>query len=181
MNIKANTLIVGENINATPSSAADGGTGVLQFDTGTISANSVIMADNTSANNANGSQAQCNGTIQVGPNATLLIGAGQVFDLVSAITNGPSTGTLIISNGLVNCLAPLSMGPNNGGTNSGSILFLLGGTLNMGPNSYIGVVTNPITSLTLATGSVLSVSIPSVSYTNICVSNLGIGPARTII
>jgi hypothetical protein len=171
VNIKAGTLIVGENINGQPSSAADGGNGVLQFDTGTISANTVIMADNTSANNG-ANQAQCSGTIQVGPHATLLIGAGQVFDLVSATTNGPSTGNLIISNGLVNCLAPLSMGPNYGGTNNGNILFLLGGTLNMGPNSYIGVLTNPVTSLTLATGSVLSVSIPSVFYTNICVSNL---------
>ena len=171
VNIKAGTLIVGENINGQPSSLADGGTGILQFDTGTISANTVIMADNTSANNGV-NLAGCNGTIQVGPKATLLIGAGQVFDLVSATTNGSSTGTLIISNGLVNCLAPLSMGPNYGGTNNGSILFLLGGTLNMGPNSYIGVLTNPVTSLTLATGTVLSVSIPSVSYTNICVSNL---------
>jgi hypothetical protein len=42
----------------------------------------------------------------------------------------------------------------------------------MGPNSYVGVLTNPVTTLTLATNCVLSVSIPSVSYTNICVSTL---------
>ena len=171
VNIKAGTLIVGYNPGGAPSSAADGGNGVLQFDTGTISANSVIMADNTSANNG-ASQAQCLGTIQVGPNATLLIGAGQVFDLVSATTNGPSTGTLIISNGLVNCQAPLAMGPNHGGTNSGSIVFLGGGTLLMGPNSYIGAFTNPITTINMATGAVVSISLPSTAYTNICANNV---------
>ncbi len=51
--IKAGTLIVGANIGGTPNTTANnGGVGVLQFDTGTISANSVIMADNSSANNA---------------------------------------------------------------------------------------------------------------------------------
>jgi hypothetical protein len=170
VDIKAGTLIVGENVGGAPSSAADGGTGVLQFDTGTVSANSVIMADNTSANNG-ANLAECSGTIDVGANGTLLIGAGQLFDLASETSSGTSTGTLIISNGLVNCQGPIAMGPNVGGTSSGSIVFLTGGTLTMGPNSYVGVVTNPITALTL-TNCTLSVSIPSTSYTNICVNTL---------
>lgn len=170
VDIKAGTLIVGQNNGGAPSSAADGGTGLFQFDTGTVSANSVIMADNTSANNG-ANLAECNGTIDVGANGTLLIGAGQLFDLASATSTGPSTGTLIISNGLVNCQGPIAMGPLVGANSSGSIVFLTGGTLNMGPNSYVGVVTNPVTTLTL-TNCVLSVSIPSVSYTNICVNTL---------
>ena len=39
----------------------------------------------------------------------------------------------------------------------------------MGPNSYIGVISNRISSLTLATNCIFQVSIPSVSYTNVCV------------
>ena len=50
VNIKANLIAVGESIGGQPSSAADDGNGILAFDTGTISANTVIMADNTSAN-----------------------------------------------------------------------------------------------------------------------------------
>jgi hypothetical protein len=45
-------------------------------------------------------------------------------------------------------------------------------TLNMGPGSYIGSVSNPVTTLILDTNSTLSLSIPSESYTNICVSNI---------
>jgi len=169
VDIKAGTLIVGENSGGTPNASGDNGVGLLQFDTGTISANTVIMADNTSGNQP--ALASCTGTIDVGANATLLIGAGQLFDLASETSTGPSTGTLIISNGLVNCQGPIAMGPSVGNACNGSIVFLTGGTLNMGPNSYVGVVTNPITALTL-TNNVLSVSIPSVSYTNICVQTL---------
>lgn len=60
----------------------------------------------------------------------------------------------------------------NVGTLNGTIEFLNGGTLNMGPGSYIGTLASPVTTLTLATNSTLSVSVPSVSYTNICVQNL---------
>ena len=170
VDIKAGTLIVGANTGGTPNSSGDSGVGLLQFDTGTVSANAVIMANDTSA--VQPAAASCVGTIDVGANGTLYIGAGQLFDLASEGSSGQSTGTLIISNGLVNCQGPIAMGPNVGGTSSGNIVFLTGGTLNMGPNSYVGSVTNPITSLTLATNCVLSVSIPSVSYTNICVNTL---------
>jgi uncharacterized repeat protein (TIGR01451 family) len=169
VDIKAGSLIVGENIGGAPGAGIDLGSGMLQFDNGTVSANKLLMAYNTSANNGT-YQAQCVGTIDVGANGTLLIGAGQLFALATATSTGPSTGTLIISNGLVNCQGPIVMG-TNGGTLNGSIVFLTGGTLNMGPNSYVGTLTNPVTTLTL-TNCTLSVSIPSVAYTNICVQNL---------
>jgi hypothetical protein len=170
VDIKAGTLIVGENIGGAPSTAADGGNGVLQFDTGIVSANSLLMAYNTSANNG-ANQAQCTGSIQVGPQGTLLIGAGQLFALATATASGPSTGTLTISNGLVNCQGPITMGAHVG-TTTGTIQLIGSGTLNMGPNSYVGVLSNAVTSLILDTNSTLSLSIPSVSYTNICVQNL---------
>ena len=170
VDIKAGTLTVGENTGGAPSTAADAGNGVLQFDTGTVSANRVLMAYNTSANNG-ANQAQCNGTLQVGANGTLLIGAGQLFALATAAASGPSTGTLIISNGLVNCQGPIVMG-TNAGTLSGSIVLQGGGTLNMGPGSYIGTLGSPVTTLTLDVNSTLSISVPSVSYTNICVGTL---------
>lgn len=170
VDIKAGTLIVGENIGGAPSTAADGGNGTLQFDTGMVSANSLLMAFNTSANNG-ANQAQCTGTIQVGAQGTLFIGAGQLFALATATASGPSTGTLIISNGLVNCQGPITMGAHVG-TTTGTIQLVGSGTLNMGPGSYVGVLSNAVTSLILDTNSTLSLSIPSVSYTNICVQNL---------
>ncbi|MGH7950774.1 MAG: beta strand repeat-containing protein [Limisphaerales bacterium] len=177
VDIKANALIVGDNTGGQPNSSGDSGNGVLQFDTGTISANSMTMGLNTSPNNGAGI-ASCSGIIQVGANGTLLIGAGQLFALATAASTGPSTGTLIVSNGLVNCQGPITMGvssvttPGNG-TATGTIDLIGAGTLSMGPNSYIGVISNPVTSLILDTNSVLSISIPSASYTNICVQNLG--------
>ena len=170
VDIKAGTLTIGENTGTAPSSANDGGTGVLQFDTGTVSANSLLMAYNSKPNANAATQALCNATLDVGAHGTLLIGAGQLFALATAVSTGPSTGTLIISNGLVNCQGPIVMG-TNAGTLNGSIVFLTGGTLNMGPNSYVGTLARPVTTLTL-TNCTLSVSIPSVSYTNICVQNL---------
>jgi hypothetical protein len=172
VDIKAGSLIVAENIGGSPTSLADGGTGLLQFDTGTISANSLLMAYNTSANNGTSltETANCTGTVDVGSHATLLIGAGQVFALATAQQNGPSTGILIISNGLMNCQGPLTMGTNGGGIN-GSIL-LTGGTLNMGANSYVGTLARPVTTLTLTNNCTLSLSIPATTYTNICVQNL---------
>jgi len=169
VNIKANTLIVGENSGGTPNSSGDGGVGILQFDTGNISANSVIMADNTSANFSTTKPASCVGTLDVGANATLTIGASSLFYLASAANTGPSVGNMIISNGLVNCLGPIVLGAPTYSNLFGNITFQSGGELSMGPNSYVGVVTNPISSLTLATNSYFQVSIPSVSYTNICV------------
>ncbi len=178
VDIKANTLIVGENTGLTTTTSSYSGGGILQFDTGTVSANSMLMAYNISANNTN-KIASVTGTLQVGANGTLLIGAGQAFALATSTSSGPSTGTLIVSNGLVNCQGPLTMGigtnsipPSSPGLATGIIQLISAGTLNMGPNSYIGSISNPVTTLILDTNSVLSLSIPSVSYTNICVSNL---------
>jgi hypothetical protein len=170
VDIKAGTITIGENTGGAPTTAADSGSGTLQFDTGTVSANSMLMAYNSSANNG-ANQAQCNGTIQVGSNGTLLIGAGQLFALATATASGPSTGILIVSNGYVNCQGPITMGAHVG-TTSGTIQLISAGKLSMGPNSYIGALSNAVTSLIVDTNSTLSLSIPSITYTNICVGNL---------
>ncbi len=180
VDIKANSFIIGEH---TPDaagnpSAAEGGNGWLAFDTGTISANSLLMADNV-ANNNGSSTAVATGLIQVGAHATFSIGAGQLFALATASGTGPAVGILVVSNGVINCQGPIVMGASTNSIPSSSpglatgIIQLIGsGTLAMGPNSYIGSVTNPITGLLLDTDSVFSLSIPSVSYTNVCVDNL---------
>jgi hypothetical protein len=177
VDIKANSLILGDHLADTPSGAA-GGNALLQFDTGTISANSLLMADNV-ANNNGANTAVATGLIQVGPHGTFSIGAGQLFALATAAGTGPAVGILLVSNGVINCQGPIVMGANTNSVPSSSagfasgIIQLIGpGTLNMGPNSYIGTVTNPITGLLLDTNSVFSLSIPSASYTNVCVSNL---------
>ena len=173
VDIKANSLIIGERIAGSPSST-DGAAGLLQFDTGTISANSFQMAYGLGSGGS-----QVNALVQVGSNAKFLIGAGQLFALATATGSAPSTGTLVVSNGLINCLGPIVMGPSTNSTPvsgagfaTGVIQLIGSGTLSMGPNSYIGTITNPITSLILDTNSVLSISIPSPNYTNVCVKNL---------
>ena len=177
VDIKANSLILGDHLADTPSGAA-GGNALLQFDTGTISANSLLMADNV-ANNNGANTAVASGLIQVGPHAMFSIGAGQLFALATASGTGPAVGFLIVSNGVINCQGPIVMGANTNSIPSSSpgfatgIIQLIGsGTLNMGPNSYIGTTTNAITGLLLDTNSVFSLSIPSASYTNVCVNNL---------
>jgi hypothetical protein len=177
VDIKANTFILGKNTD-TPSTSAAGGNGLLEFDNGTISANSFLMADNSGANNG-AVQADCNGEIVVGAHGTLNIGAGQLFALATSTETGPSAGFLIVSNGLVNCLGPIVMGassnsvpPSSAGYANGIIQLIGAGTLNMGPNSYVGSLTNPITGLLLDTNSVFSLSIPNPGYTNVCVSQL---------
>jgi hypothetical protein len=176
VNIKANNLILGDHLADSPTAAA-GGNGLLAFDTGTISANSLLMADNI-ANNAAGTSV-ATGLIQVGPNGTFLIGAGQLFAMATATGSGPAVGFLVVSNGTMNCQGPIVMGVNTNSTPPSSpgfaygIIQLIGsGTLNMGPNSYVGSQTNPISGLLLDTNSVFSISIPSASYTNVCVNNL---------
>ncbi|HEY1789749.1 MAG TPA: hypothetical protein VGJ73_16495, partial [Verrucomicrobiae bacterium] len=180
VNIKANSFIIGEHTvdgSGNPS-AAEGGNGLLEFDTGTISANSLLMADNL-ANNNGANTAVSSAMVQVGPNATFSIGAGQLFALATATLTGPAVGILVVSNGVMNCQGPIVMGastnstpPSSPGLATGIIQLIGSGTLNMGPNSYVGSQTNPITGLLLDTNSVFSISIPSPNYTNVCVNNL---------
>jgi hypothetical protein len=177
VNIKANNLILGDHTTDTPSGAS-GGNGLLEFDTGIISANSLLMADNV-ANNNGANTAVATGEIQVGPNGMFSIGAGQLFALATATGTGPAVGFLIVSNGVINCQGPIVMGvntnstpPSSAGFATGIIQLIGSGTLNMGPNSYVGSATNPITGLLLDTNSVFSLSIPAVGYTNVCVNNL---------
>ena len=181
VDIKANSLVVGERIPGTSnnSNGGDAGNGMLQFDNGTISANSLLMAYNQGYNASASNPSQARGLIQVGAHGTLLIGAGQLFALASSLSNGPSTGTLIVSNGLINCQGPIVMGPStnsippsSSGIATGIIQLIGAGTLNMGPNSFIGSLTNPISALILDTNSVFSLSIPAATYTNVCVQNL---------
>ena len=165
VDIKANTFILGKNTDSASSSAA-GGNGLLQFDTGTITANSFLMADNGGAN-AGTVQEDCAGEIIVGTHATLNVGAGQLFALATSTRTGPSDGFLIASNGLINCQGPIVMGassnsipPSSAGYANGIIQLIGAGTLNMGPNSYVGALTNPITGLMLDTNSVFSLQHP---------------------
>ena len=177
VDIKANTFILGKNTD-TPGASAAGGDGLLEFDNGTITADSFLMADNGGANNGT-VQADCNAEIIVGAHGTLNVGAGQLFALATSTKTGPSAGFLIVSNGLINCQGPIVMGassnsvpPSSAGYANGIIQLIGSGTLNMGPNSYVGTTTNPITGLLLDTNSVFSLSIPNPGYTNVCVSQL---------
>ena len=155
VNIVASTIIVGaQPAGGTTLSVA----GIFDFDTGTVSATSIVMADNTGGGGTSGS---ATGTLQVGPNGTLNVGPGGISLATRTTGSTATTGTLIISNGIVNC-----SGPINGGANGAvsAINFLGGGTLSMG--GLVGA-TAPVGTLNVATNTTLAFSIPSPTQTNL--------------
>ncbi len=154
VNINASTIFVGEQVAAgTTLSVA----GIFDFDTGTVSATSIVMADNTAGGGTSGSTT---GTVQVGPNGTLNVGTGGISLATRTAGSIATTGTLNIYNGVVNC-----SGPINGGTNGAvtAINFLGGGTLSMG--GLVGAIA-PVGTLNVATNTTLAFSLPSYTLTN---------------
>lgn len=158
VDIKANTLAVGENIGATASTY---GVGVLQFDTGTIDTTTLLMANAPSAGDSTS-------TLTVGPNANLIVGAGGL-SLVGQSAAGASVGNLIISNGTVTCNGNIS---NNTALGSNAITFATGGKLIMGANSYAGTMADPIGGLNLTTNTTLQLDVPLATQTNMVVNSL---------
>jgi hypothetical protein len=175
LNIKAATLAIGANPNTgTPGAAGDFGVGILQFDTGTVDATTVNIASSATANLGSTS-----GTLTVGPNAKLIVGAGGLSLLnQSAAENAgfACSGTLNISNGVVNCAGNLVVTTNNasgpGGAGTSTINFIDGGTLSMGSGSVIGTTTSPIDNFNLVENSTLEFGSPLAGQTNMVVNTL---------
>ncbi len=160
VDIKANALIVGTNFSS--GTTGDTGTGVFQFDTGTVDATSVIIGASVTALGA------ANGTVTVGANGTLVVGAGGL-SLVTQTASGAATGNLNISNGTVVCNGSISVATNAGNS---TITFIGGGKLSLNPGSFVGSLALPVGNLILDTNSTLQFSVPSATRTNIVVNSL---------
>jgi hypothetical protein len=152
VDIKAGSLIVGENSGGSVAAAA----GLVQFDTGILDATSISIASSVSGSS------NVSGAITVGTNGTLVIGSGGL-SLVdeasgSVASVGGVTGTLTINGGTVTGNGNITEGSTLA---SGAILFSNGGTLNMGAGNYIGTTALPINSFTLNNGATLGLSVGS--------------------
>jgi hypothetical protein len=149
VNIKAATLTVGANPN-TGSTTGDTGTGILQFDTGTLDATTIVLANSATALGA------ANGTITVGANGTLIAGSGGI-SLATQTASGVSTGVLTVAaGGTLTCDGNITEAISAGLTGTGTLS--IGGALNMGLETYIGTASQPINNFTLANNSTLQLT-----------------------
>lgn len=96
VDIKVDTLTVGQNRTGS-GSAAHSGQGIVQFDDGTLDANTVVMANVSGT----GGTPSSTGTITVGANGTLMVGTGGISLVRQA--DGTATGNLNVSGGNLLC------------------------------------------------------------------------------
>ena len=167
VDIKANTLIVGQDRSGS-TSISHGGVGMLQFDTGTVDASNIVMANCTSSDPTSPS---ATGTITVGANGTLIVGAGGI-SLGNRI-NGTATanlniaGTAICSNNIVKAT---NTAVGNIDLSNGKLTMISG---------VIGTPGTPVDSLTLASSTI---TLPlSDTTTNIAVANLNLNDNGSVI
>lgn len=170
VDIELSTLTLGQ---ATPSGSAtlNIGSGILQFDTGTISATTINMAiAGTDVTNS------ANGTATVGANGTLTVGSGGI-SLVNegVIAQTTCAGNLNISGGVVNCSGSIvkttALGIGNVSITNGALNMLAG---------TIGTTAIPINTLNL-NGASLSLGVnAAISSTNIVATTVATNGFITI-
>ncbi|HZM06344.1 MAG TPA: hypothetical protein VFC44_25365 [Candidatus Saccharimonadales bacterium] len=163
VNIKAGSLIVGENSAGSVAAAV----GVVQFDTGTIDATTVTMASSVSGSS------NASGSIVVGPAGTLIVGTGGLT-LANEATGsvayaGDVTGTLTINEGTVNSSGNITEGT---AASVGTVTFTNGGILNMGSGAFIGTTAVPINNFNLDNNATLGLSVPSGGQSSAVVGTL---------
>ncbi len=142
VDIKLGTLILGQSGGGT-TGGSNPGNGTLNFDTGVVDANAVNMAITSGSSTFN----SANGTINVGANATLIVGAGGIS--MANLSGGASTanGTLSIAGG-TNIVSGNIRKTTLAGT---ATINIAGGTLSLvGTTNTIGTTANPIDSVNLA-------------------------------
>ena len=168
VDIKAGTLTIGANPN-TGTTTGDTGAGVLQFDTGTVDATTIIMATSATAAGA------ANGTITVGANGTLIVGTGGL-SMVNQAASGVCAGTLNISNGTVICNGSITAATTTGM----STIAMNGGTLILtNASATIGSSAAPIGTLNLS-GAVVNLT-PSTGSPTLNVATLNSAGSTNII
>ena len=141
VDMKLGTLIMGQSGGNTTGTNANPGNGTLSFDTGVVDVNVINMAiaSRTNWNNANG-------TMTVGANATLIVGAGGISMLNLSNTATNANGTLNI-NGGTNLVSGNIFKTTAGGT---ATINISGGTLKLiGTTNTIGTTAIPIDTVNL--------------------------------
>lgn len=151
VDIMAGSLVVGEvSTTSGPSSSGNGGefgVGNLEFDTGVVDAQNLVMGYNP-APNANGGLAGVTSTLTVGANATLIVGSGGL-SLLDQTASNVCSSTLTISGGSVACNGNITVVTNeaagtDGAAETNIIQFAGGGTLTLGAGNYAGTTNSPV-------------------------------------
>jgi autotransporter-associated beta strand protein len=169
VDIRLGTLTLGRDSNSSATGTADTGTGTISFDTGTLFATNILMAITTTAD----SIGVANGTINVGANATLIVGNGGL-SLVN-LTAGSGTGALNITNGMVICSNSIVKTTSAGMGN----INMNGGTLTMVAGKTVGTPAIPVDNLNL-TSATLQLSVVN-NATNVCASALNLVDAGNTV
>jgi autotransporter-associated beta strand protein len=134
--------------------AVSPGFGAILFDTGTLYASNITMA-NTSAGNSDAWST--NNAITVGANGTLIVGSGGIsLATVGSVTNGLAESAITNNGGTVICSNSIIINSVSGGSALG-YLSLNGGTFTM-VSGTIGTSTFPLTAVNLDGTLVLGVS-----------------------
>lgn len=158
VDIKADTLLIGQDRSTSSGTSTHFGTGMLQYDTGVLDATTINMAICTTTR----ATSTANGTLTVGANGTLIVGTGGItvgrsISTTAANANLNIFGTAFVSNSIV-----------KGASTAVANIDLTGGKLTM-TSGVIGTPDSPIDNLTLAT-TTLTLAADN-SSTNIVVSN----------
>jgi autotransporter-associated beta strand protein len=160
---KLSALTVGECTATSPNV----GTGVMEFDTGTIDTTSLLMAVDSNSGTVNG-------TVTVDTGATLIVGTGGI-SLVNQTSTGTATGTLNINGGTLICSNSIVKSTSSGSTAN---ITLTGGTVNM-ISGTIGTMASKIDNLTLNGGTTVQLNVvPGV--TNIVANSVNPNGSTTI-
>lgn len=168
VDIMAATMIVGQN---SAGSSVNTGTGVLQFDTGTVDVTTLNLAVCS-----NPGAAAANGTVTVGSGGTLIVGSGGLSLVNRTGAAATATGALNISGGSV--IASNSIVKTTSTSSTGNIT-MTGGTLSVAAGKTVGMPAIPIDNFTL-TGSTLNLSVVT-SSTNINVGALNLVDAANTV
>ena len=167
VDIKANNLLIGQ-VRSSTSTSANGGIGVLQFDTGTVDATTVTMGVATSA----GASTTATGTLIVGANGKLIAGSG-------GIVLGRRTGGAGVTNNLN--IFGTAFSSNNIAKTTNTVVAnidLTGGKLTM-ISGVIGTPDAPIDNFTMAS---TTLTLPVLNNsTNIVVNNFNPVDAASVI
>jgi len=158
VNIKADTLVIGQDRSSSSGTSTHFGKGILQFDTGVVDATTINIANCTSGNTAS----SANGELTVGANGTLIVGTngmtlGNLTSATSAYAGFTNSGTAFCSNSIVKGTATATA---NIDLSNGKLTMVSGG---------IGTPNAPIDSLTVAS-STLTLPV-DYTLTNIVVAN----------
>jgi fibronectin-binding autotransporter adhesin len=174
VDLKLGTLTMGQsggNTTGGTPNILNPGNGTLNFDTGVVDVNAINMAiANLTVYNT------ANGTINIGPNAKLIVGAGGIsmVNMSGPVTN--ASGTLTI-NGGTNLVAGNIRKTSVGGT---ATINVNAGTLTLvGSTNVIGVVGNPIDNVNL-TDSKLTLPVNNGGATIVASNFNALGSTDTI-